>query len=51
MNDVNFKDMKITIKDTTKSMLSMNSKVKINNNEIAVEPNLIFQLIKKTKKQ
>ncbi|KYN10148.1 hypothetical protein ALC57_17724 [Trachymyrmex cornetzi] len=42
MKDCNFKDMKMTIKDTAKSLLSMNSKIKVNNIEV-VDPNLIFQ--------
>lgn len=43
MKDCNFKDMKMTIKDTAKSLLSMNSKIKVNNIEVAVDSNLIFQ--------
>lgn len=43
MKGLNFKDIKMTIKDTTKSLLSMSSKIKVNNTAVAVDPNLIFQ--------
>lgn len=47
----NFKDIKMTIKETATSLLSMNSKVKVNNNEIAVDPNLFFSAYALKKKK